>query len=120
MKGYIYKTTSPSNKINNMTTETLKKLIEIEFERAETISQFKSTVFQLIDIFKQENNSVPTPPALLDTSEMVPFHEVCGCNPKNGGSGICGCIMGSKLVPRNMGSNIKSGNYYFNSSTSTY
>lgn len=99
-----------------MTTETLKKLIEIEFERAETISQFKSTVFGLIDIFNQDEKELNYTPANLNTAntnELVPFHEVCGCNPKNGGSGICGCIMGSKLVSRNY-------NKYFSHSTSTY
>ena len=34
-------------------------------------------------------------------TEMIPYHELCSCNPKNGGSGICGCIMGNKLVPKN-------------------
>ena len=32
---------------------------------------------------------------------MIPYHELCSCNPKNGGSGICGCVMGNKLVPKN-------------------
>ena len=34
-------------------------------------------------------------------TEMIPFYELCSCNPKNGGSGICGCVMGNKLVPKN-------------------
>ena len=38
--------------------------------------------------------------------EMVPYGTICGCNPSNGGSGICGCIMGNKLVPRDRKSNI--------------
>lgn len=42
----------------------------------------------------------------VDNGEMVPHHTICGCNPANGGSGICGCIMGNKLVPRNSKSNI--------------
>ena len=31
-------------------------------------------------------------------AEKVPYHTICSCNPANGGSGICGCIMGNKLV----------------------
>lgn len=31
---------------------------------------------------------------------MVPFHEICSCNPKNGGSGICGCVMPNKMVDK--------------------
>jgi len=32
------------------------------------------------------------------TGDLVPYHTICGCNPANGGSGICGCIMGNKMV----------------------
>ena len=31
--------------------------------------------------------------------DMVPYSETCSCNPKNGGSGICGCVMANTLVP---------------------
>jgi len=36
--------------------------------------------------------------------DEVPYHSICSCNPKNGGSGMCGsskrwCIMGNKMVP---------------------
>lgn len=34
--------------------------------------------------------------------EKVPYHTICSCNPANGGSGICGCIMGNKLVDPDM------------------
>ena len=33
-------------------------------------------------------------------TEMIPYHELCSCNPKNGGSGICGCALGNTLVPK--------------------
>jgi hypothetical protein len=54
------------------------------------------------------NPKYPCMPITPDTSndEMVPYGTICGCNPANGGSGICGCIMGSKLVPRDSKSNI--------------
>jgi len=26
------------------------------------------------------------------------YSEICPCNPANGGSGICGCIMGDQLI----------------------
>ena len=91
-----------------MKTETLKYLIEVEFERCETISHFKSEVFRLIDLYASEKEmAISTPDSYKDTnSEMVPYHESCGCNPKNGGSGICGCIMGNKLVSKRGSSNI--------------
>ena len=31
--------------------------------------------------------------------DEVPYGSICSCNPTNGGSGICGCIMGNKMVP---------------------
>ena len=36
-----------------------------------------------------------------NTSGLVPFYETCSCNPKNGGSSICGCTMSHKMVDRN-------------------
>jgi hypothetical protein len=41
------------------------------------------------------------PPSDNNNSNQVPFHEICSCNPKNGGSGICGCTMSHKMVDRN-------------------
>jgi hypothetical protein len=37
----------------------------------------------------------------IPPTNQVPFHEICSCNPKNGGSGICGCTMSHKMVDRN-------------------
>lgn len=31
--------------------------------------------------------------------DEVPYGSICSCNPANGGSGICGCINGNKMVP---------------------
>jgi hypothetical protein len=46
----------------------------------------------------QENVPALTFPFLTDEPDEVPYHSICSCNPKNGGSGICGCIMGNKMV----------------------
>lgn len=90
----------------DMTKETLKKLIEIEFERCETISQFKKEVFRLIDLYAEDMHPQVDPlriniqPFHFPSSEPdeVPYGEICSCNPKNGGSGICGCVMGNQMV----------------------
>jgi hypothetical protein len=37
-----------------MKIETLKELIEIEFDRCKTISQFKSEVFRLLELFERD------------------------------------------------------------------
>jgi hypothetical protein len=31
--------------------------------------------------------------------DEVSYASICSCNPKNGGSGLCGCIMGNEMIP---------------------
>lgn len=92
--------------MNNMTIETLKKLIEIEFERTGTMSQFKHEVFRLIDLYESDKEQ-PTsilgyPGSTLtvpcSTPDEVLYVDVCPCNPKNGGNGICNCTIGNTMV----------------------
>ena len=45
--------------------------------------------------------------------EMVPYGTYCSCNPANGGSGICGCVMANKLVPK------RKYGYYITTTTTT-
>ena len=37
--------------------------------------------------------------SLSSEPDEVPYGSICFCNPTNGGSGICGCIMGNKMIP---------------------
>ena len=39
--------------------------------------------------------------------DEVPYGQICSCNPSNGGSGMCGCIMGNQMGknPKKYGSN---------------
>lgn len=52
-----------------MKLETLKELIEIEYDRCETLSQFKSEVFRLLEMYDKDMlNKVVLPipdPSLL-------------------------------------------------------
>lgn len=32
---------------------------------------------------------------------MKLYNEICSCNPKNGGSGICGCTMANNVIDEN-------------------
>ena len=34
------------------------------------------------------------------STNEVPFYETCSCNPKNGGSGVCGCTMANQMVKK--------------------
>lgn len=89
-----------------MTIETLKKLIEIEFERTGTISQFKHEVLRLIDLYESDKQptsilgypgSTLTIPCSISDLEVL-YSDVCSCNPKNGGNGICNCTIGNTMV----------------------
>ena len=31
-------------------------------------------------------------------AKKVPYSTVCSCNPANGGSGMCGCVIGNQMV----------------------
>lgn len=52
------------------------------------------------------NPEYPCMPITPDNKDMVPYGTICSCNTANGGSGICGCTIANKLVPRNSKSNI--------------
>ncbi len=34
----------------------------------------------------------------VPNDDLVPYHTICGCNPANGGNGVCGCIMANQMV----------------------
>ena len=95
-----------------MNKETLKHLIENEFQRCEDISEFKQEVFKLIDLYENDKPIVRTGFLSIksnEDSELVPYGELCSCNPKNGGNGVCGCMIGNKLVPKKRGTITTSG-----------
>lgn len=94
-----------------MKKETFKELIEIESKKHKTISEFKDAILTLIDIYESDRSPVYSNASNVDPfqpfrnigvayiPDEVPYSEVCACNPKNGGSGLCGCVMSNKMVP---------------------
>lgn len=48
----------------------------------------------------------------VPNDDLVPYHTICGCNPANGGSGICGCIMGNKMVRKDASTIINTSTRY--------
>ena len=92
-----------------MKIKTLKELIEKEFDRNLTIADTKVRVMELLELFEKDQDNtptphtfapfVPTPGFIVCEPDQVPYGDICSCNPKNGGSGICGCIMGNKMIP---------------------
>jgi hypothetical protein len=102
-----------------MKIETLKELIErIDVVKSnEALSKngiqdaVKEEVLNLIQLYIKDNLE-PTVAAPFTFSKpfdqwtpiggsiayRVPYSTLCSCNPANGGSGICGCVMANKLV----------------------
>jgi hypothetical protein len=97
-----------------MKKETLKQLIEVEYERCGTISQFKSEIFRLLDLYESDENVInrigvnPVTRINGDLFNKVPYHTIWSCNPINGGNGICGSTIANTLVdnPNNLKTNI--------------
>ena len=81
-----------------MTTQTLKELIKIEFERFESVHELKESIFRVLDLYEKDQKPEQKYYMELPTDEVM-YSEICSCNPKNGGNGICGCVMGNKMVP---------------------
>jgi hypothetical protein len=95
-----------------MKIETLKKLIaktcdDISQDNygltTDAVAQIREEIFILIDLYEEDrtsevNNFTPQT-ILVGLPDEVPYGSICPCNPANGGSGICGCVMGNRMVP---------------------
>lgn len=95
-----------------MKIETLKKLIaktcdDISQDNygltTDAVAQIREEIFKLIDLYEEDrtsevNNFTPQT-ILVGLPDEVPYGSICPCNPANGGSGICGCVMGNRMVP---------------------
>ena len=96
------------NKIEKAIYDTklhIQKLEEDRMVLAAKIDAYKKQLetLEAIDgdrsVPHQENVPAFDIVGLIDVPDEVPYASICGCNPKNGGSGICGCIMANKMVP---------------------
>lgn len=81
-----------------MNTKTLIRLIENEFERSNDISEIKENIIRLIDLYEKDVPLYESFNFLNNQPEEVPYSSICGCNPINGGSGVCGCTLGNTMV----------------------
>lgn len=54
-----------------------------------------------IEMDNLRTQMLQTPSFNIPPTNEVPYSEICSCNPKNGGSGICGCTMGNQMVQKN-------------------
>ena len=55
------------------------------------------TLSEYTDFAKKYYGSLDT--AFNTEPDEVKYGSICSCNPMNGGSGMCGCINGNKMVP---------------------
>lgn len=95
-----------------MKIETLKKLIENTARTSRNIEEFQAAVILLIDLYEADKlyqNPYPKWEPIVDSKQQVRYGDVCPCNPKNGGSGICGCVMANEIVSSENGA--YSGNW---------
>lgn len=87
-----------------------KGIIASELERAriEMLSERRAGDIELAGALRlikdaldnMQPDSITTPGFSITSPNMVPYSEICSCNPKNGGSGMCGCTIGNTLVPK--------------------
>jgi hypothetical protein len=95
------------NKIERAIYDTKLHIQKLEEDRmilAAKIDAYKKQLetLEAIDGDKSIPHQVNITPFDITSSnyepDEVPYHSICSCNPKNGGSGICGCIMANKMV----------------------
>jgi len=81
-----------------MTIDDLRLLIKNVFDNSTDIKEIESSVFDMIRLYEITYN--------LDSMFIKDRYEYkennylninCGCNPANGGNGICGCSIGSVM-----------------------
>ena len=75
----------------------------IEQTKEEKVKMYsKLSKKELIEMLIEANRHLNNRQAEINYPDQVPYSELCSCNPKNGGSGICGCTMANQLVDRNI------------------
>ena len=84
-----------------MTIDNLRMLIKDVFDNSTDIKEIESSIFSLIRLYEMTYN--PDSMFIKDRYEYklpdkVPYHTICGCNPANGGNGICGCVIGNQMI----------------------
>ena len=84
-----------------MTIDNLRMLIKDVFDKSTDIKEIESSIFSLIRLYEMTYN--PDSMFIKDRYEYklpdkVPYHTICGCNPANGGNGICNCTRGNNIT----------------------
>jgi len=86
--------------------------LSLGFELGKLHGDIRDSFLSMAELLNNIKNGEESPKISFDqpnlfesykNDDLVPYHTICGCNPANGGSGICGCVMGNKLVTKSYG-----------------
>ena len=88
--------------------------ISLGFELGKLHSDIRDSFISMMQLMNDIKNGEESPKPTLEelfhpktwgttNDDMVPYHTICGCNPANGGNGICGCVMANKMVRKSYG-----------------
>ncbi len=78
------------------------KAHEAHTEASNSTSKVNKKAVEYYDTIIYNDNlrtqMLQSPSFNIPPTNEVPYSEICSCNPKNGGSGVCGCTMGNQMV----------------------
>ena len=100
-----------SNMIMEICTKSYDDEISLGFELGKLHADLRDSYLSMTELLNDIRNGEESPKISLEdlykpkpwettNDGMVPYHTICGCNPANGGSGICGCVIANKMVRR--------------------
>jgi hypothetical protein len=125
---FIYWLKGFSSAVEIQPTERQWDAIVSELEKIQDCPDYGSPIDKTIINPFPKINPEPNPltpfkstpnPYIGGQSGKVMYSEICSCNPANGGSGICGCVIGNKLVDRPNQGTINTGTSIIGTSTDT-
>ena len=103
-----------SNTLERICSKGYDDEISLGFELGKLHGDIRETYIAMMELMGDIKNGEESPtPSLEDlfkpkpwettNDDMVPYYTICGCNPANGGNGICGCVMANKMVRKSYG-----------------
>lgn len=73
----------------------------IEQTKEEKVKMYnKLSKKELIEMLIEVNTYLNDRQPIISYPDQVPYHEICSCNPQNGGSGVCSCTIANEMVDR--------------------
>jgi len=93
-------------KINTQTkTITILQQLSVK-ELKELLEKFNITDDWQVNVVTNNLPSIISGSTWIQPYQVKSYSDICKCNPKNGGSGICGCTLGNGITFTNDVSNL--------------